>query len=438
MLGMDTSTVTVSSAAELADAIASGAQDIVVDGAISGSPSITLPAGATLRGGTLEFLAKGVRLSKDNTLRDLTITTLDYEVAVYNDPTVPDAGTMRLENVTTVGQVYLAAEGDVKNIRVEADGVHVKQADVRGRIDQPHGYGVDVLQGGFTLWNRQPDTSATFSATLKNIKIGTETTPVRGCGVFVGGYADREGKLTGGAFTADLVHTGDVFTDGGIANGTPDKITGGVFVISGAKVKRVENAGRVTTHGPNDMVLDNWGDVDEWVANAQVTSTGPSGIGFVNFGNIGRLEVNAPIVTTGSGARGFNLYDGSLREAEFDTITTSGDGSIGIQVSKPLGSLKVRGNIETQGGEGMSLVKGVQTKLKAIALSVKDGGDIDTVEVGGAVRTRGDDVTSFQVTEKGIIKHLKLGSIEALGARSQLTDCTGQVPSIADVPTRQA
>lgn len=98
----------------------------------------------------------------------------------------------------------------------------------------------------------------------------------------------------------------------------------------------------------------------------------------------------------------------------------------------------MRGNVETNGGEGMSLVKGVQTKLKAIALSVKDGGEVDSIEVGGAVRTRGDDVTTFQVTEKGVIKSLKLGSIEALGKGSELTELDGDLPSIEDVPTRES
>jgi hypothetical protein len=130
--------------------------------------------------------------------------------------------------------------------------------------------------------------------------------------VFVAGYGDREGRLAGGAFEADLIETGRIVTDGGIAPGTSDKITGGVFVVSGATVDCVVNAGPVTTHGQNDMVLDNWGYVKEWVATAEITSTGPSGIGFVNFGDIDRLDVQAPILTTGPGARGFNLYDGSL------------------------------------------------------------------------------------------------------------------------------
>ena len=428
---MSTTVVQVSTAAELQQAIDEGATDIVVAGTIAGAPSITLPAGATLRGGALAFLAKGVRLTRDNTLRDITITTIPYEVAVYNDTSVPDAGTLRFENVSTIGQVYIVAENATSRVRVETMGLHIKDADVRGRIEQPHGYGVDVLQGGLTLWNRQPSSTAKFTATLRDVSVGTDETPVRGSGVFVAGYGDREGNLAGGAFEADLIETGKVVTDGGIAPGTPDKISGGVFVVSGATVDRVINAGTVTTHGQNDMVLDNWGYVKEWVSTADVTSTGPSGIGFVNFGDIDKLDMQAPILTTGPGARGFNLYDGSLKDAAFHSIKTTGDGSIGIQVSRPLGTLTVHHDVETEGGEGMSLVKGVQMKLKATAFSVKPGGEVDSVTIGGSLRTRGDDVVTFEVDEGATIRELLIGgSITAEGKGSTKTAISGSVPAV--------
>lgn len=257
--------VTVTTATELADAITAGAGEIVIEGTITGSPSITLPEGVTLRGGELVFLAKGVRLTRNNTLRDVTITTLPYEVAIYNDTSVADAGTLRFDNVTTIGQVYLVAEGQTTKIRVETMGLHVREADVRGRAEQPHGFGVDVLQGGVTLWNRQPDPAATFTATLRDVSVGTEDTPARGSGIFVAGYGDRGGRAAGGTFTADLIESDTIVTDGGIAPGTPDKISGGVFVVSGATVDTVLNAGTVTTHGQNDMVLDNWGCVKKWI-----------------------------------------------------------------------------------------------------------------------------------------------------------------------------
>lgn len=431
---MATDSVTVRSAGELAEAISSGTRKIRVEGTISGSPSITLPEGTTLCGGELVFLAKGVRLTKDNTLQNITITTTPYEVAVYNDTSVADAGTLSFQNVTTIGQVYIVAEAETMTVRVETEGLHIKDADVRGRAEQPHGYGVDVLQGGITLWNRQKEASSSFTATLRDVSVGTEETPVRGSGVFVAGYGDREGHLAGGAFLADLIETGKVVTDGGITPGTPDKISGGVFVVSGASVDRVVNAGEVTTHGQNDMVLDNWGYVKEWVSTADVRSTGPSGIGFVNFGDIEKLDMQAPVITTGGGARGFNLYDGYLKEASFHSIKTTGDGSVGIQVSKPMGSLTVHNDVVTTGGEGASLVKGVQVTLKAVAFSVKSGGDIESVTIGGRLRTEGADVVTFEVAAGGTIKALTLGGgIEAKGTGSKATDVQGCIPSLDGV-----
>jgi hypothetical protein len=170
-----------------------------------------------------------------------------------------------------------------------------------------------------------------------------------------------------------------------------------VFVISGAVVDEVVNEGPVTTLGQNDMVLDNWGDVRVWIATAPVTSRGPSGIGFVNFGRLDRLDVRAPVQTFGTGARGFNVYDGSFEHASFESIVTHGDGSTGVQVSKPLPTLEISGDISTEGGEGMSLVKGVQMALKAVALSVKPGGSVGSVTIGGALRTSGADVVTLEV-----------------------------------------
>lgn len=104
------------------------------------------------------------------------------------------------------------------------------------------------------------------------------------------------------------------------------------------------HAGPVTTHGQNDMVLDNWGRVETWTATAPVISHGPSGIGFVNFGDLGHLDVRGPITTHGTGARGFNLYDGSLWHASFDSIATTGDGVglTGVEVTAVDGQIIVR------------------------------------------------------------------------------------------------
>jgi hypothetical protein len=253
--------------------------------------------------------------------------------------------------------------------------------------------------------------------------------PVRGSGIFVGGYGDREGRPTGGRVNVTELTTGDVVSNGGIAEGTPDLISGGVFVQVGAVVDLVRNIGAVTTLGANDMVLDNWGEVREWVAEGAITSRGPSGIGFVNFGKLGTLEVSSPIETWGQGARGFNLYDGSLEQATFDSITTHGDGAVGMQITKPLPKVRVNGDIRTTGGEGTSLVRGQQVLLKAIAFSLKVGGSLQSLEVSGTVESTGDNVITMEV--HGPISALTVsGGVSAQGKGSDAVHASGDTARI--------
>ncbi|MDA8285484.1 MAG: hypothetical protein M0Z42_19785 [Actinomycetota bacterium] len=387
----------VKDAAELQAAIADGVKLIEVSGTIGGSPRVVLAPGVTLRGGRLEFGSKGILMTRDNTVFDIEIAVPEHEVAIYADTTQPDWGTLVLKNVTTIGQVSLIAMDAVHTGRVAIDGLHVRSADLRGRIERPRGFGVEAMQGALTVWNRQADEDVEITAEILNVSAGTGDTPVRGSGVFVGGHGTDDGKASGGILRVSVLSTGEIHTDGGIAAGAPDLISGGVFVISGAIVERVINEGPVTTLGQNDMVLDNWGEVRTWTAKQPIASRGPSGIGFVNFSDINTLDVQAPIQTFGRGARGFNLYDGSLQSATFESIETHGDGSIGVQLSRPLPKLTIKKDLSTEGGEGLSLVKGVQMTLKAIALSVKPGGALGTLDVGGAITTSGDDVVTVEV-----------------------------------------
>jgi hypothetical protein len=429
-------TVKVTSAAELLDALAT-ANDIEVDGSLTGVPMITLPPGVTLRGGTLRFGAKGVRLTSDNLLEDVTVLVPDWEVAIGNDTAIGDLGRLTLRNVRTRGQVLLLADHAVRRGHVEVDGLVVASADLRGRPDRPHGFGVDVMQGGFTVWNRQSDPAVRITASLKGISAGAAESPIRGSGVFVAGHGDRAGSADGGVVDVDVLRTGPIVTDGGIEPGTPDLISGGVFVVTGARAAAVINDGPVTTMGANDMVLDNWGEVGAWTARAPVTSHGPSGIGFVNFGTLDRLEVQAPVTTYGTGARGFNVYDGSLDSARFESITTHANGAIGIQVSKELPVLDVTGSVTTNGGRGTSLVRGQQIQLSAIAVSVQADGRIGRLSVGGSLSTYGDDTVTLDV--EGTIGTLKIQQgITAAGAGSDAVCLSGEVAGLDEVSVTAA
>jgi len=402
----------VSTASALLDASRRDGARVEIDGTISGMPMIRLAPGVHLRGGELRFGAKGLQLTRDNVIEGVRVRTAEHEPAILNDLTVETLGTLVLKDVETVGQVLLLADDRVRNGRVDVDGLRIERADVRGRTSRPSGFGVEAMQGAFTLWNRQADTGARITATLLGISAGSPATPVRGSGAFVAG-----GGADGGQLEIDLLRTEEIHADGGIAAGTPDLISGGVFVVSGARVGEVVNARPVTTYGANDMVLDNWGRVGRWTALEPITSHGPSAIGVVNFGAIDELRLGAALETSGIGARGFNLYDGSLRRASFQRISTKGDGAVGIQVARRLPEITIEGDLITTGGEGISLVKGVQTSLKAIALSVQEGGHLDRVTIGGRLVTLGDDVVTVDVAGK--LGELRVGGgIAALGKRS--------------------
>jgi hypothetical protein len=274
---------------------------------------------------------------------------------------------------------------------VDVNGLDIVAADARSESERPHGYGVYVIQGAFTLWNMQPEENVVISADLVALSCGRNGAPVIGSGVFVSGAGDKGGRLN-----VRRLETDAVYSDGKIAPGTPDQITGGVFTVHGAHVDVVRNRGPVVTYGVNDMALENWGVVDRWTAEEKITSYGPSGIGFVNFGTVNELRVNAPIETFGQGARGFNVYTGTVNVVEFDRVITHADGAVGIQISQPIGRLIVRRGIETFGGTGPSLVKGVVMNLSATALSIKPGGSAREIDISGGIKTNGPGVSPIE------------------------------------------
>ncbi len=216
--------------------------------------------------------------------------------------------------------------------------------------------------------------------------------PVSGSGIFVSGFGDQ-----GGSVELETLTTGAVYSIGMLPYGTADIITGGVFIIYGVHAKRVEHFGEIVTYGVNDMVLDTWGTVDLWIARAPVISYGPGGIGFVNFGTVADFVAEAKVVTHGPGARGFNQYDGTVRNIRFKSIETFGDGSIGIQVSKPVGTIVIDEGVTTHGSIGNTLVKGVNMQLPAEAFSVKPGGVVEKLVVVGNLATHGAKVTTYAV-----------------------------------------
>jgi hypothetical protein len=397
-----------------------GTKTITVAADLFDCPQLRLAPGVTLRGPagrqtTLEFSPgfDGVCLSTGNSVENLDLRVSPERCAIWNDESAASLGTLALRNLATIGRVRILAGGNIRGGHVIIDGLDIISANARAEQPRPHDYGVFVLQGAFTLWNLQPDPAVVITADLGGISAGRLGAPVLGCGVFVGGA----GQTRAARLEIQHLETNAVYSDGRIVPGTADIISGGVFVVHGAKVDRVSNHGPVTTYGSNDMALDNWGYVDRWIVRDKITTFGPSGVGFVNFGEIGELRVEAPIETFGLGARGFNVYTGTVHRAEFDRIVTHADGAVGVQISQPVGRLTVRRGIETHGAFGDSLVKGALTKLAATALSIKPGGSVQTIEIDGGLRTHGAGVMPLE--QHGSVASLRIdGGFDSASASS--------------------
>ncbi len=360
--------------------------------------SITLPPGCSLTGADksrciLSFgNGDGIGLTADNRISNLTVIAPAAARAIYTQAGMADMGTITLADLAVTGQVSLIIRSGTKKLKVSVDGLHIAACDARRYSEQPQKYGVNVYQGALTVYNFNGDADSLIHASLKNVSAGAPHAPVLGSGIFVSGFGD-----VGGQVELDILTTGAVHSTGMLPYGTADMITGGVFVVYGIHAKRVEHFGETVTYGVNDMVLDTWGTVDQWIAHAPVTSYGPSGIGFVNFGTVGDFVAEAAITTYGLGARGFNQYDGTVRNIRFKSIETFGDGSIGIQVSKPVGTITVDEGVTTHGSVGNTLVKGVNMLLPAEAFSVKPGGVVERLTVGGDLVTHGDKVNTYAV-----------------------------------------
>lgn len=159
---------------------------IVISGRLTDAPPIYLLPGQSLSGAaedsTIAFVpdGDGVRLSADNGIINLRLEVSKEKRAIFNDTTLR---THRTARVTTAGCVQILARDTLRSGHVEVNGLDIIAADARGQTERPHGYGVHVLHGAFTLWNMQPNDVA-ISADLVGISIGRNGAPVRGSGVF--------------------------------------------------------------------------------------------------------------------------------------------------------------------------------------------------------------------------------------------------------------
>ncbi len=426
------SSILVTSLTELMAALSGGGpRTVELTTSVACPHSITLPQGFSLTGSDkdrslLSFMnGDGIGLTANNRVSDLTIIASPSARAIYTEAGISDMGTITLGNLAVTGQVSIITRIGTDKLNLVVDGLHIAACDARRYSEQPQKYGVNVYQGALTVYNFNGDTKSGITASLSNISIGAKGAPALGSGIFVSGFGDH-----GGTVELTELTTGAVYSTGMLPYGTADIITGGVFIVYGVHAKRIEHFGEIVTYGVNDMVLDTWGTVDTWIAHAPIVSYGPSGIGFVNFGTVNDFVAEAEIVTWGLGARGFNQYDGTVRNIRFKSIETFGDGSIGIQVSKPVGTIVIDESVTTHGSIGNTLVKGVNMLLPAAAFSAKPGGVVEKLVVRGNLVTYGANVTTYAIEGGKVLAIDIQGKVLADGQGSDavLVSADGSTP----------
>lgn len=400
---------------ELQQALYEGATHIGIARSFLALTPILLPQGVVLEGlaqedgslPLLSFLGDGVSVSKNNRIENLNISAPSNHKAIFHTQMgneMADLGEFKFANLSLTGQFSFIMRAGIESASVWVENLDIIACDSRHYFEQPQKYGVNVLQGAFTVYNFNSDAKSLLKLHATGIRIGRKNAPVSGSGLFVSGFGDEGGRLH-----ADLIETKAIYSNGKLPFGVANLITAAVFVVYGAHVERLEHTDEIVTYGVNDMVLDTWGQVDDWLSHSDVISYGPSGVGFVNFGYVKNFVVKGAVKTYGLGARGYNQYDGTVDNIEFNDIATYGDGSVGVQISKKIGTLTVKGSISTQGGIGNSLVKGKNVMLPAIALSIKEGGEVDNITVQGNISTEGKDVAAYQVDAGGIVHAMHVG-----------------------------
>ena len=329
-----------------------------------------------------------ITLSENNSITNLKLVGKPTTNIIKMGKT-HNSSKIKLMNIEITGTIILIIEDTTKdNIDFNFTNIKIVSADTTSIKNNPRKYGVRVLLGAITLWNKSKKSN--ISSTFSGIEIGSEGNPVFGSGLLVSGLEDAK-------LNVKVIDTLEIHSNGNIKEDEAGIITGGVFVANDAYVEKIINNKMVKTYGHNDMVLDNWGFVDEWISKGEINSLGSSGIGLVNFGIINNFTSLKKIVTKGIGARGFNNYDGTVENLDIYGIETFGDGAVGIQVSKKIGNVLVRNNIETHGGIGTSLVKGVLKQLSASAISILSEGGVDNLIVKGQAISYKKEIRSIEI-----------------------------------------
>lgn len=163
----------------------------------------------------------GIGLSSNNTISDLTVQTKSDQRAIYTTLSKEDLGIFHLQNLTVSGQIQFITRIGTMKSELIADNIDIVACDARNGIEQPQKYGVNVLQGAFTVYNFNGNPESLLKTKLTNISLGRKNAPVLGSGLFVSGFGDN-----GGFTEAELITTREIYSNGMNTYGVANIITG--------------------------------------------------------------------------------------------------------------------------------------------------------------------------------------------------------------------
>lgn len=366
-------------------------------------------------GRTIEFMpgVDGFCLTKGNELKNLRITADPDRCAIYQDSEVENMNTHHLSRLRVQGLISFIIRGNVKKGRIDASFVHIDYATTMQMEERPNRYEVDMLQGVFTVWNQQEDLEDEIEADITHFSCGSETKPVAGSGLLLCGKGDKSGRIK-----STVISCGHIYTKGAIAQGISTLVAAGVSIGYQVLVKNLNNYGRITCYGANEMGIYNWGTVERWSITDRIETHGPNGCGIINAGNIGKMTFTHEIETFGVGARGFYMFDGVAKDIHFERIVTRGDAACAIQFTNYIDRISVSGGIEVYGNA--LNVKFADTVMKASAdgINVKPGGTIRVLKITGDVIVHGNEANAIH-NEGGIEQLLVSGKVLATGEVSK-------------------
>jgi hypothetical protein len=391
--------ILVTRSSELLAALKSdSAKTLLIDGALKGVPSIRLSPGTQLaRAGThasIDFLPgnDGLQITSDNLVQGLTLRTTPDRRAIFNDLEQESLGTLELRDLQLTGQLQLLGQDRCRDGCILVDGLFIDRAQTCARPQMAFGNGVFVMQGALTIWNRQPGADSRLAATLQRIRIGADSASVQGAGIFLSGC----GAGGAGRLEIDSIDVQSLDVDSTLPAETTDRVAAALFVLHNAYARKVRISGEVNTQGANCVALDNWGNVDEWVAESHVRTQGPSAVAIVNAGVLRSLRVLGRVETFGRGARGLSIY-ADTESIDLGALVTHGDAAAGVHVTRVLKQFLIGGGIETYGGPGEGLVKGVMERMTADAIDIVEGGRIEELLIHGNIIVHGADAAAFRM-----------------------------------------